>query len=187
MKIGYPDYEKYLADLSKSRSIDIAVIKDKMRNCGTPGTRGTTVCCFFFLTRRHFLPLLFIGEIKVRCTRDTTVGCFAAPFYLIHKQKFNTQRHFLPWLIIRGEKKCTRSTTAFFCPLPFIILFLFNTHIHYGISVFFSPLTFFYEKKYKMRNCGTQAYFLTYSFSLIFLLNLIHKLRNLFSNLVKLN
>ncbi|KAF2350473.1 P25-alpha [Trinorchestia longiramus] len=42
MKIAYPDYEKYLQDLAKSKNQDLAAIKGKLKNCGTPGLRGTT-------------------------------------------------------------------------------------------------------------------------------------------------
>lgn len=42
MKIGYGDYEKYLQELAKYKKQDITAIKEKMRDCGTPGTRGTT-------------------------------------------------------------------------------------------------------------------------------------------------
>ncbi|KAA0201262.1 hypothetical protein HAZT_HAZT009478 [Hyalella azteca] len=42
MKIAYPDYEKYLAELAKYKNQDLEAIKDKLKNCGTPGLRGTT-------------------------------------------------------------------------------------------------------------------------------------------------
>jgi len=42
VKLTFPDYDKYLTDLAKYKNTDLAAMKDKMRNCGTPGTRGTT-------------------------------------------------------------------------------------------------------------------------------------------------
>jgi len=43
MKIGFADYEKYLEELAKYKKQDVNAIKEKMKNSGTPGTRGTTV------------------------------------------------------------------------------------------------------------------------------------------------
>ena len=49
MKIGYADYEKYLEELAKYKKQDLTALKEKMKNCGAPGTRGTTVSAFFTL------------------------------------------------------------------------------------------------------------------------------------------
>ena len=43
MKIGFQDYEKYLDDLCKAKKKDVAAIKMKMRECGPPMAKGTTV------------------------------------------------------------------------------------------------------------------------------------------------
>jgi len=42
VKLTFPEYDKYLTELAKNKNADLAAMKEKMRNCGTPGTRGTT-------------------------------------------------------------------------------------------------------------------------------------------------
>lgn len=37
MKLSFADYNKFLEDLAKTRSVDIAEIKTKLAGCGAPG------------------------------------------------------------------------------------------------------------------------------------------------------
>lgn len=39
MKISYADYNKYLEDLTTTKKVDIAEIKNKLANCGAPGIK----------------------------------------------------------------------------------------------------------------------------------------------------
>ena len=43
LKLGLADYQKFLDDLAKAKKVDLAEIRDKMIQCGPPGTTGTTV------------------------------------------------------------------------------------------------------------------------------------------------
>lgn len=40
LKIAYPDYMKFLDDLAKTKSIEIADIKGKLTACGAPGSNS---------------------------------------------------------------------------------------------------------------------------------------------------
>lgn len=44
LKLGLTDYQKFLEDLAKAKKVELAEIRDKMIQCGIPGTSGTTVC-----------------------------------------------------------------------------------------------------------------------------------------------
>ncbi|CAL4060705.1 unnamed protein product [Meganyctiphanes norvegica] len=41
-KITIAEFDKYLADIAKTKSMEVKDIKDKLRGCGAPGTTGTT-------------------------------------------------------------------------------------------------------------------------------------------------
>lgn len=43
LKLGLADYQKFLDELAKAKKVDLAEIRDKMIQCGPPGTTGTTV------------------------------------------------------------------------------------------------------------------------------------------------
>lgn len=43
MKVSILDYQKFLEDLSKTKGVDLAEIKNKMANCGAPGTNVVKV------------------------------------------------------------------------------------------------------------------------------------------------
>lgn len=43
LKLTLTDYQKFLDELAKAKKVDVAEIKEKMINCGPPGTTGTTV------------------------------------------------------------------------------------------------------------------------------------------------
>jgi len=42
LKLTLTDYQKFLDELAKAKKVDVAEIKEKMINCGPPGTTGTT-------------------------------------------------------------------------------------------------------------------------------------------------
>lgn len=46
MKVSILDYQKFLEDLAKTKSIDLAEIKNKMTNCGAPGANVVKVLNF---------------------------------------------------------------------------------------------------------------------------------------------
>lgn len=48
LKVGIVDYQKFLEDLAKTRSVDIAEIKKKLANCGTPGSNSGVKVNFNF-------------------------------------------------------------------------------------------------------------------------------------------
>lgn len=41
-KIAFPDFEKYLDEIAKSKKLEAKDIKTKLKECGAPGTSGTT-------------------------------------------------------------------------------------------------------------------------------------------------
>lgn len=43
LKLGLPDYQKFLEELAKAKKVEVADIVDKLKSCGPPGTTGTTV------------------------------------------------------------------------------------------------------------------------------------------------
>lgn len=43
MKVSIVDYQKFLEDLAKTKGVDLAEIKNKMANCGTPGCNKVAV------------------------------------------------------------------------------------------------------------------------------------------------
>lgn len=43
LKLGLTDYQKFLEELAKAKKVEVAEIRDKLINCGPPGTSGTTV------------------------------------------------------------------------------------------------------------------------------------------------
>lgn len=42
IKLGFPDYQKFIEELARTKKVDPDEIKEKMINCGPPGTSGTT-------------------------------------------------------------------------------------------------------------------------------------------------
>ena len=44
MKVPILEYNKFLEDLAKTRGMELADIKSKMTNCGTPGSVSVKVC-----------------------------------------------------------------------------------------------------------------------------------------------
>lgn len=42
MKVSFPDYQKYLEDLAKTKSVELADIKAKLAGCGAPGSNSST-------------------------------------------------------------------------------------------------------------------------------------------------
>lgn len=49
LKVSYVDYQKFLEDLAKVKSIDLAEIKSKMTGCGTPGSNSATKVSFWLI------------------------------------------------------------------------------------------------------------------------------------------
>lgn len=43
MKVPILEYNKFLEDLAKTKGMDLAEIKSKMTNCGTPGSVSVKV------------------------------------------------------------------------------------------------------------------------------------------------
>lgn len=43
LKLGLADYQKFLEELAKAKKVDLTEIREKMIQCGPPGTTGTTV------------------------------------------------------------------------------------------------------------------------------------------------
>lgn len=43
LKLGLADYQKFLEELAKAKKVELDEIRDKMIQCGPPGTTGTTV------------------------------------------------------------------------------------------------------------------------------------------------
>ncbi|KAK8397731.1 hypothetical protein O3P69_004485 [Scylla paramamosain] len=41
-KITFTEFEKYLDEISKSKKVDAGSIRNKLKDCGAPGTSGTT-------------------------------------------------------------------------------------------------------------------------------------------------
>ena len=42
-KLTYPAWSKYIEELAASKNTEVDQIKDKLANCGPPGTNGATV------------------------------------------------------------------------------------------------------------------------------------------------
>lgn len=42
MKLGLKQYEAFLDELAKNKKIELSEIKNKLANCGTPGTTGSS-------------------------------------------------------------------------------------------------------------------------------------------------
>lgn len=53
-KVGIEDYKKFLEDLAKNKKIDVEEIKNKLANCGQPGTHLSGVSSIVFITHRFF-------------------------------------------------------------------------------------------------------------------------------------
>lgn len=60
MKISYADYNKFLDDLTTTKKVDIAEIKNKLANCGAPGINQVSSVLYSL-----FLYLKFIYYIKI--------------------------------------------------------------------------------------------------------------------------
>ncbi|RXG72178.1 TPPP family protein [Armadillidium vulgare] len=71
MKITYQDYEKYLADLAKAKSIEVSELKNKLRSCGAPGTSGTTAVVKNQAVDRLTDTKKYTGSHKIRADTPT--------------------------------------------------------------------------------------------------------------------
>lgn len=47
MKISYADYNKFLEDLTTTKKIELAGIKNKLANCGAPGINQVSSVCIY--------------------------------------------------------------------------------------------------------------------------------------------
>ena len=54
-KITFTEFEKYLDEISKSKKVDAGSIRNKLKDCGAPGTSGTTVSSILYYTTLHRL------------------------------------------------------------------------------------------------------------------------------------
>ena len=48
-KLSFSDWNKYLDEIAKNKSMETGDIRSKLVECGTPGLSGTTVKMYFFL------------------------------------------------------------------------------------------------------------------------------------------
>ena len=68
LKLGLADYQKFLEELAKAKKVDLAEIREKMIQCGPPGTTGTTVSFIFFSLNAHIntrKKIIFLSAILV--------------------------------------------------------------------------------------------------------------------------
>ena len=64
MKLNVEQYKVFLEELAKGKKVDVAEIKNKLANCGTPGVTGTAVVrnvLFLILNSRREECLLFLA------------------------------------------------------------------------------------------------------------------------------
>ncbi|MPC84582.1 TPPP family protein [Portunus trituberculatus] len=54
-KITFTEFEKYLDEISKSKKVDAGTIRTKLKDCGAPGTSGTTINKIFTLLQEKNL------------------------------------------------------------------------------------------------------------------------------------
>lgn len=59
-KVGIEDYKKFLEDLAKNKKIDVEEIKNKLANCGQPGTHLGGVIYIIITTFPLYLKLSLI-------------------------------------------------------------------------------------------------------------------------------
>jgi p25-alpha len=51
MKLGYADYSKFLEDLAKVKGVEASELKNKLANCGLPGSNTKVpVSCLVFIS-----------------------------------------------------------------------------------------------------------------------------------------
>ncbi|XP_032776719.1 tubulin polymerization-promoting protein homolog [Daphnia magna] len=66
LKLGLTDYQKFLEDLAKAKKVELAEIRDKMIQCGIPGTSGTTVAVKTAAVDRLTDSAKYTGSSKMR-------------------------------------------------------------------------------------------------------------------------
>lgn len=68
VKVSILDYQKFLEDLAKTRSVDLAEIKKKMAGCGTPGSNVLKVQTQIFKIQIYQKKTFFQAGAKAEAT-----------------------------------------------------------------------------------------------------------------------